>query len=244
MNSQAKNKRRACGLCRALVVAAVAAGAGTAGAQDAKQQQKSSPVGGQWQTSQPGQSAVAGVTLDAKQTDAVKLVNGYFNDFENLKGNFVQTNAEKQRQRGKFFVKRPGKLRFEYSLPSKQLIVSDGQQLAIQDLDLNTDDRIALEQTPFRMLLRKDVDLVRDARISEVQVADDLIIITLQDKSPDAPGVIRLFMAKAPQLELKEWVTTDAQGKDTRVELTNLVKTEPIDVAMFKIESPSLKKLQ
>ena len=40
--------------------------------------------------------------------------------------------------------------------------------MAIQDLDLKTDERIELDYTPFRVLLRKDVDLLRDARILEV----------------------------------------------------------------------------
>lgn len=223
----------------ALLVTALAGLTG-ASAQDAKQ---ASPVGGQWQSkTQADGNTVAGIALDEKQVDAVKRVNAYFNEFQNLKGGFIQTNAEKQRLRGKFYVKRPGKLRFEYNLPSKQLIVSDGQQLAIQDLDLGTDDRVALDQTPFRMLLKKDVDLLRDARINSVQEADDLVIVNLQDKSPDAPGRIQLFLTKAPQLELKEWVTTDAQGQDTRVELSGLVKGEDIDMAMFKIVNPGLGK--
>lgn len=124
------------------------------------------------------------------------------------------------------------------------LIISDGQYLAIQDHDLKTDDRIALDSTPFRLLLRKDVDLVRDARILELQEADDLVIVTLQDKSPDAPGRIRLFLTRKPRLEIKEWVTTDAQGADTRIELGDLVKTEELDAAMFKIPAVALERLQ
>ena len=77
-----------------------------------------------------------------------------------------------------------------------------------------------LDQTPFRLLLRKDVDLLRDARIVEVQEADDLIVVAAEDKSPDTPGQIKLFLSTKPTLELKEWVTTDAQGLDTRVELS------------------------
>ena len=225
-----------------LAVLAIATLSGPAAAQDTKK--PASAVGGTWDTKQQPDPAVAGVALDAKQVEAVRLVSGYFNEFLNLKGNFVQTNAEKKREKGKFFVKRPGRLRFEYALPSKQLIVSDGQQLAIQDLDLNTDDRIGLDQTPFRLLLRKDVDLMRDARIVDVQEANDLVIVTVQDKSPDAPGRIQLFLTKSPQLELKEWVMTDAQGHDTRVEVSNLVKTEEIEAEKFKITSPTLKKLQ
>jgi outer membrane lipoprotein-sorting protein len=170
----------------------------------------------------------------------VNRVSAYFNGLHNLKGVFVQTGADNKRMRGRFFVKRPGKLRFEYAPPGKQLIISDGQQVSIQDLDINTDDRIALDQTPFRILLRKDVDLLRDARILEVQEAEDVAIVTLQDKSPDAPGRIKLFMSKTPQLELREWVTTDAQGLDTRLEVSGLVTSEEIDLALFKITSPEL----
>ena len=84
------------------------------------------------------------------------------------------------------------------------------------------------------MLLRKDVDLLRDARILEVKDVDDVIVLALQDKSPDDPGRIKLFLAKKPALELREWITTDSQGLDTRVELTELNKAEDLDPGLFK----------
>jgi outer membrane lipoprotein-sorting protein len=208
------------------------------------------PVGGAtWNAkvnpdaSAPG-ATTPNLTLTAKQTELVGKVSAYFNELQNLKGVFVQTGADSRRMRGRFFVKRPGRVRFEYAPPSKQLIVSDGKDVSIQDLDINTDDRIALEQTPFRVLLRKDVDLMRDATILDVQEADDVVIVALQDKSPDAPGRIKLFMSRLPRLELKEWVTTDAQGLDTRLEVSGLVTSEEIDVALFKIVSPTLMNLQ
>lgn len=199
-----------------------------------------SPVGGV-QGAVAGNDGSAGLTLDPKQLEVMRSVNAYFNSFQSLKGNFTQTNSERQRLRGKFYVKRPGKLRFEYNLPSKQLIVSDGSVLQIKDLDIRTDDRMSIEQTPFRMLVRKEVDLLQDARILEVQEADDLVIVALQDRSPDAPGRIRLFMSKSPQLELKEWVTTDQQGKDTRVEVNNLAKDEDLNAELFKVVAPEAK---
>jgi outer membrane lipoprotein-sorting protein len=204
-----------------------------------------SPVGGPgWNNTSvtPAQApAVAGVTLDSRQMEIVQKVNDYFNGLENMKGQFVQTTSDNKRLKGKFFMKKPGRVRFEYSPPSKQLVVSDGHQIAIQDLDINTDDRVMVDQTPFRVLLRKDVDLVRDARILEVQEAQDLLIVALQDKSKDASGRVRLFLATAPALELKEWVTTDAQGVDTRIEVSNLDRKEAIDAGLFKITSPTLK---
>lgn len=212
-------------------------------AQEAKKDAPNNPVGGgpAWNAKV---ETPAGVELDAKQMALVGKVSAYFNSLNNLKGAFVQTAPDNKRMRGRFFVKKPGRLRFEYALPSKQLIISDGEMVAIQDLDINSDDRIALDQTPFRLLLKKDVDLLRDARISDVQEADDIAVVTLQDKSADAPGRIKLFLSKVPELELKEWVTTDAQGLDTRLEVSSLVKSEEIDVALFKITSPQLRNLQ
>ncbi len=180
--------------------------------------------------------STSGIALDDKQAEVVKTVSGYFSELKSLKGIFVQTGSDKKKMKGKFFVKRPGRFRFDYALPSKQIIISDGENLAIQDLDLNNEDRVALDQTPFRLLLRKDVDLLRDARIIEVQSAEDLIVLAIQDKSPDTPGKIKLFLATKPSLELKEWVTTDAQGLDTRIEVSELTRSDDIDANMFKIQ--------
>lgn len=184
------------------------------------------------------------MVLDEKQTAAVKDVSKYFNDLKQMKGAFNQTNADGKRLRGKFLIKQPGKFRFDYASGTKMIIVSDGKMLSIQDLDLKTDSSWELDRTPFRLLLRKDVDLLRDAAILEVQDVDDLIIMSLQDKNPDTVGRIKLFLGKKPGLELKEWVTTDPQGIDTRIEISDINRTEEIATDLFSPVSPELLKLQ
>ena len=179
-----------------------------------------------------------------EQLAAIEEVNRYFNELKNLKGSFVQTDPDKKQSRGKLFVKKPGRFRFDYGAPSLKVIISDGRWLAIQDHDLNTEDVYELDNTPFRLLLRDGVDLTRDARILDVHAAEDLIILTLQDKSPDVPGQITLFLSKTPQLELREWVTEDAQGLQTRVQLSNLDTTEDLNPALFKRENLTLKRMQ
>lgn len=183
----------------------------------------------------PAQSG-NGLTLDDRQKALVDKVSNYFKDLTTLKGRFVQINSDNKRMRGKFYVKRPGRFRFDYARPSRQIVISDGRYLAVQDLDLNNEDRVALDQTPFRLLLRSDVNLIRDARIMEVQESDDMIILGLEDKDPDSPGQIRLFLSRKPHLELKEWVTRDAQGLKTRVEVSNLEKSVDLDGSMFRIQ--------
>lgn len=222
----------------AFVCVGLAVAAGHAGAQDAaKKAPPSNPVGANWNTKVTADAAPqAGVTLEKAQIETITKVSQYFNGLGDLKGSFIQTDAANKRMRGKFMVKRPGRFRFDYALPSKQIIVSDGNLLRIQDHDLGNEDAVELDQTPFRILLRKDVDLLRDARITDVQEAEDTIVLTVQDKAPDAAGKIKLVLVKKPALELKEWVTTDAQGLDTRVELSGLSTTEKIDPTQFDVK--------
>lgn len=215
-------------------------------AQDAKKPIPPNPVGasgGNWTQSVTKDAAIAGEEFDKKQIELIQKVNVYFNQMSDIKGLFVQTSADNKRLRGKFYVKRPGRFRFDYGAPSRLVVLSDGEYLVIQDFDINTDQRHPLDQTPFRILLRKDVDLLRDARITEIKEVDDVISLALQDKSPDNPGRIKLFLAKKPGLELKEWITTDTQGLETRIELTEVTKAENLDPGLFKPGPLALQKL-
>ena len=180
----------------------------------------------------------SGITLDAHEKDIVDKVSSYFSGIHTLQGSFLQTSSDNRRMKGKFYVQRPGRFHFDYARPSRQIVVSDGQTLAVQDLDLNNEDRVELDQTPFRLLLQSDVNLIRDAQIMEVQQSDDLIVIALQDKNPDAGGQIKLFLATKPELRLTAWVTKDAEGIDTRVEISDLAKAVEFDAEMFRITRP------
>lgn len=202
----------------------------------AQETKPAAPTAGSGWSAEVAPGGSQGITLDEQQMSVVKSVSDYFNNLNTLKGSFVQTTADQKRMKGKFSLMRPGKFRFDYARPSRQIIISDGEYLAIQDLDLNNEDRIALDQTPFRLLLRKNVDLLKDAKIMEVQQAEDLMVVSIQDKSPDTPGRIKVYLTTKPEVELKEWVTTDAQGLDTRVEITDVVKGETLDAALFKIQ--------
>jgi outer membrane lipoprotein-sorting protein len=227
-----------------LAALAIAVASQAASAQDARKP-PANPVGiaPTWNQSVSRDVGVVGEQLDKKQIELVQKVSGYFNQMGDMKGLFVQTNADNKRSRGKFYVKRPGRFRFDYGAPSKLVIISDGQYLAIQDLDLKTDDRVALDNTPFRVLMRKDVDLLRDAHVRQVQDIDDVIVVALEDRNADNPGRIKLFLAKKPTLELKEWITTDPQGLDTRIELHEMIKTEDLDPNLFKPALTSAYKI-
>jgi outer membrane lipoprotein-sorting protein len=179
-----------------------------------------------------------GPALSKKQTELVRKANAYFNQLTNLKGTFLQTSADNKRQLGKFYISRPGRFRFEFNLPSRVVIISDGKYVAIQDRDLNTDNRWDLSYTPFGALLQKDVDLLRDAHILEAQEIDNTIVITFEDKSGETSSRIKLFLTAGPPVQMKAWIAKDAQGLDTRVDLLEISRIDEPDAKLFDPAGP------
>ena len=67
-------------------------------------------------------------------------------------------------------------------------------------------------------------------------------VVPLHLAAGDAPGRVTLYFIKKPGMDLKEWVVLDAQGLETRVEVSELNKTEDLDAKLFVWESNILKQ--
>lgn len=171
--------------------------------------------------------------IGVEQVLAVERINAYFNSITNLQGSFEQLDSNNKRTSGRFYVQRPGKLRFDYAPPSALRIVADGHFLAIEDSDLKTVEKYPLTSTPFRLLLKESVDLSRDARIIGVEAEEGTLAIALEDKSGDASGQIKLSFHTEPELQLKQWIITDAQGLTTRVEISDVVTGRKVAIDFF-----------
>jgi outer membrane lipoprotein-sorting protein len=221
-----------------------------------------------WQTGLAAQPNLDAPLLDPAQLATVQKVNLYFNSMTTLQGNFVQTDPDNKEKHGKFYFERPGKVRFNYAPPSKLVIVSDGKYVAIEDYDMKTTDRYPIEMTPFRLLLSEKVDLIQEAHILSVDEGPDAVVVTVEDKTGDSPGRIRLFFSKgadkaapakaepgkavasaaqnvaadaaAPALanqtglNLQQWIITDPQGLDTRVQLADLEPNVELAQTLFQ----------
>jgi len=172
--------------------------------------------------------------IGAEQQQAVERINTYFNEMDSLQGTFRQIDSDNKVTTGRFYVKRPGKLRFDYAPPSPLKIVSDGAFLAIEDSDLKTIEKYPLKSTPFRLLLGEDVDLGRDANVLGVSRGNGELAIQLQDRKGGTGGAIKLIFDTGPEFQLSEWVITDAQGLTTQVTLDNLAPGRKVAADFFQ----------
>lgn len=172
--------------------------------------------------------------IGAEQKAAVARINAYFNAMTNLQGRFEQFDPSNKRTTGRFYVQRPGKIRFDYAPPSALRIIADGHSLAIEDSDLKTVEKYPIKSTPFRLLLGDSVDLGRDAHIVGVEIQNDELAISLEDRGGGARGRIKLSFYSNDGLKLKEWMITDAQGLSTRVIVNNVVAGRKVAIDFFQ----------
>ncbi len=167
--------------------------------------------------------------LDIDQ--AMAEIAAYIESIDTMRGDFLQIAADGSVSDGQFYIRRPGRLRFEYAAPSPNLVIADGTWVVLQDTELKTTDRYPLRSTPLRLLLARNVDL---SALTVVSVAREagLLTATLQSNDEETYGTLSLVFAE-PELELRQWTVIDAQGFATTIVLNNVVRGEKLDPRLF-----------
>ncbi len=180
----------------------------------------------------PGLAAVA--HAQAAVPASVQKIADHFSGVRTMTGEFVQFGPKGEQTGGKFFIERPGKIRFNYDGKSGFRVISDGKSVVINNQKLRTWDLYPLSKTPLKLLLDDRIDLSSD-KVKGVKEEPDLTTIQLADKS--VFGNSRIAMMFDPKsYELRQWTITDAQGKDTTVMIFNVQQGVNIDKGLFKID--------
>lgn len=159
-------------------------------------------------------------------------VDAAMNSTASFSGRFAQYAADGSFAQGQVYIKRPGKLRFEYDAPNPLLIVSDGVTLTQQDKALETIDRVPLSATPLNYFLKENINLANDTEVIGLQKTYNEWRVTARDGSGEMDGAITMVFDSGT-LALKEWVIADSFGGQTRVLLSELSYNERINPKLF-----------
>ncbi len=175
-------------------------------------------------------------------TAAAQRIADHFARVRTMMGEFVQFGPRGEQTGGKFYIERPGKLRFNYESPSTFRVTSDGTTLVLENTKLRTADVYPLSKTPLKLLLDDRIDL-SDGKVRGVKEEADLTTIQLADKSVFGDSTITLMFDPA-SYELRQWTITDAQGKDTTVMIFNVQEGVRFDPSVFAIDNRRIQELQ
>jgi outer membrane lipoprotein-sorting protein len=185
--------------------------------------------------------ALSPVDFAAAQSKSVaQTIADHFSSVKTMGGEFVQFGPRGEQTGGKFYLERPGKIRFNYESPSPMRVISDGRSVAIGNVKLKTWDLYPLSKTPLALLLDNKIDLT-GKMVRDVKEEPDLITIKLGDRSLFADSTITM-MFDPKTYDLRQWTITDNQGKDTSVMIFNVQTGLSFDERVFRMPPEILDK--
>lgn len=176
----------------------------------------------------------------AAQQDALAQVERHLDAVQTMRANFVETNRAGRSVRGTMYLKRPGRIRFEYQEGVNMLVVSDGRALTFIDYDVDQVQRWPIGDSPLAVLLNPNRDLSRYARV----VSNSSGELRIRARDPEHPeyGTITIDFsrnASAPGgLMLTGWTVLDSQNNLTRIALSGQRFGVEIAESTFRYRDP------
>jgi chaperone LolA len=182
------------------------------------------------------------LTTYAAATDKLKI---FIAATHSAQANFTQEVQDKNGKRiqsasGIMQFVRPGKFRWEYQKPYEQLIVGDGKQFWMYDVDLNqvTVKKLdaALGSSPAALLSGNN-EIERGFVLKDIEARDGLEWLQATPKSAET-SFEKILMAFNAKSELAVMELHDAFGHRTVLRFSGLKSNPPLSPQRFRFVPP------
>ena len=181
----------------------------------------------------------AAPSFAASKQETVKMISNHFTKVPTMAGEFIQFDPKGNQTNGKFYIQRPGKIRFNYNDPTPIKIISNGKTVAVNNRKLKTWDFYPLKKTPLSLVLGNKMAL-DPKTIRNVTSDADLTTIVMGDDRIFGNSEITM-MFDPTTFDLRQWIIKDAQGKETTVMIFNVQKNVKIPAAYFKVDQLAIQ---
>lgn len=159
-----------------------------------------------------------GLAAAAEQL-SLSEISAYLNGLTTLKSEFRQYNDDGSVSTGTLYIRRPGRMRFEYDPPEQALVIASASAVYIIDRKSNQlPETYPLSRTPLSLILGRSIDLTRANMVQQSRFDGAATIVTASDPDNPDTGSIELTFTDSPT-QLREWVIFDTTGGQTKVEL-------------------------
>jgi len=173
---------------------------------------------------------------------SLNKISDYINGLTTLQADFEQINSDGSIDRGKLYIRRPGRMRLEYTAPNNALVIAGAGSVAIfDDKNKNGPTLFPLKKTPLNLLLKKNVDLYKNEMITEHTANNENTFIVAKDPKRKSQGSIKMVFSNSP-VSLQGWTITNQSNQKTKIILDKLDKKTKIPLYLFNISAASKNK--
>jgi outer membrane lipoprotein-sorting protein len=173
----------------------------------------------------------------AQAQAGVPEVEKYFNSIRSLQARFVQSNPNGSVVQGTLYLRRPGRMRFEYDAPSQLKIVADGSQVTMWDPPNRDFGQWPIGWTAASFLVKEPFQLSGDLTVQSVQRQDGLLALTIVQTRKPQEGKIIVRVSENP-MQLRGWSIIDNRGNKVDVTLTDFKTGTQLADSLFKYDGP------
>ena len=178
------------------------------------------------------------VATGAQAQTGVPEIESYINSIRTAQARFVQSNPNGSIVQGNLYVRRPGRMRFEYDAPSQLKIVADGYQVTMWDNATRDFGQWPIGWTAASFLVKEPMKLSGDLTVQALnRSANGLIEATIVQTRKPQEGKIIVRFAENP-LVLRGWSIIDNRGNKVDVALTQLQTGIQLADSLFKYDGP------
>lgn len=179
-------------------------------------------------------AATGGAHAQAGVPDVEKYVNA----IRTLQARFVQSNPNGSVVQGTLYLRRPGRMRFEYDAPSQLKIVADGTQVTMWDPANRDFGQWPIGWTAASFLTKEPFQLSGDITVEALQrTQDGLLSLTIVQTRKPQEGKIIVRLSESP-MQLRGWSILDNRGNKVDVTLTDLKTGMQLADSLFKYDGP------
>ena len=190
--------------------------------------------------------ALPALAADAGLTKLLNEVEAHYNSVRTLHVEFEETFAGPGRpsrtESGDLFLRKPGKMRWNYKQPAGKLFLSDGKEVFYYNPSTNTAEKVRLRETedmraPLAFLLGR-LDFDKDFTNFESKLTGSDTVIKATPKSDKLPYK-QVEFAVSPAREIRRLVVTGQDNSLLTFVFANERMNPVVDDKMFRFRLPA-----
>ncbi len=184
----------------------------------------------------PAVSFISAEEIEKNKT-LIANIEAYLTSLNSIVANFNQVAPDGTLTSGKFYMERPGKMRWQYNPPTPILMVANGIELVFYDYELEQVNHIPLNDSIISFMSREKIKFGDDVGILSLEDKEGVIRISIAERKKPTEGQLLLEFTKSPLL-IRNMVITDATNQITSVALSNAEFGKKIDKELFIWRDP------